>query len=61
MARKQEVSIEQIRKAARVAADLSRRFVKTPQQTVVLNKLLLLYEERNRAIETNTFSQTDGL
>jgi hypothetical protein len=55
------VSIEQIRKAARVAADLSRRFVKTPQQTVVLNKLLLLYEERNRAIETNTFSQTDGL
>jgi len=61
MARNHEISIEQIQRAARMAADLSQRFVKTRQQTVILTKLLLLHEERNRAIENKAFKNTDGL
>lgn len=61
MARKPKVAIDQIRAAGRVAATLSQRFVKTSQQTTILNKLLLLNEERNCLTSMGALETIDGM
>ncbi len=47
MALEPETTLDAIRQAANVAATLRQRFVKTKHQSAILNKLLLLHEERN--------------
>lgn len=61
MTRTPERSIEQIRKAARAAATLTQRFVKTSQQSLILDKLLLLHEERNCLAAMTALRKIDGL
>lgn len=61
MARTPQPTIDQIRKAARAAASLTQRFVKTRQQSDILNKLLLLHEERNCLAAMNALRKIDGL
>ncbi|WP_324754337.1 TniB family NTP-binding protein [Roseovarius sp. Pro17] len=61
MTRAQKITIENIRVAASAAATLSKRFVKTQQQSDILNKLLLLHEERNCLVSLKALRKIDGL
>ncbi|WP_458791622.1 TniB family NTP-binding protein [Yoonia sp. MH D7] len=61
MAREPKVTIDQIKAAGRIAATLSQRFVKTNQQTIILNKLLLLNEERNCLASMGSLETIDGM
>lgn len=56
-----EITIEAIRKAANVAATLRQRFVQTKQQSAILQKLLLLHEERNALAAMWSLTKIDGM
>ena len=61
MVRKPDISLDAIDKAADVAADLSKRFVVTAQQTAILNKLLLLHAKRNALAARGQLTRIDGM
>lgn len=61
MNREPEITLDAIRKAANVAATLRQRFVRTTQQSAILNKLLLLHEERNALAAMGTLTKIDGM
>ncbi len=56
-----DINIAQIPEAARKAASLTKRFVRTQQQSDILGKLLLLHEERNSLASMNALRKIDGL
>lgn len=61
MANAPDINIAKIREAARKAASLTKRFVRTQQQSDILGKLLLLHEERNSLASMNALRKIDGL
>lgn len=61
MANASDINVKQIRQAARKAASLTKRFVRTQQQSDILGKLLLLHEERNSLASLNALRKIDGL